>query len=141
MRVGRAAVYEAPLGPFLIREYPVRPARPDEALVRVTMSTICRSDIHILRGPAAEPGPGHPGPRDHRRDRGARRRRRAGPAGRPSRGRRSRDLDRSGYVWINGTGRYLGAPYGGWKQSGIGQEECFDELLSYTRVKNVNLRW
>jgi betaine-aldehyde dehydrogenase len=47
----------------------------------------------------------------------------------------------AGYVWINSTGRYLGAPYGGWKQSGIGQEECFDELLSYTQVKNINMRW
>jgi betaine-aldehyde dehydrogenase len=47
----------------------------------------------------------------------------------------------AGYVWINSTGRYLGAPYGGWKQSGIGQEECVDELLSYTRIKNVNMRW
>jgi betaine-aldehyde dehydrogenase len=47
----------------------------------------------------------------------------------------------AGYVWINSTGRYLGAPYGGWKQSGIGQEECFDELLSYTQIKNINMRW
>ena len=47
----------------------------------------------------------------------------------------------AGYVWINSSGRYLGAPYGGWKQSGIGQEECLEEMLSYTRVKNVNLRW
>jgi betaine-aldehyde dehydrogenase len=47
----------------------------------------------------------------------------------------------AGYVWINSTGRYLGAPYGGWKQSGIGKEETFEELLSYTRVKNVNMRW
>ncbi len=46
-----------------------------------------------------------------------------------------------GYVWINSSGRYLGAPYGGWKQSGIGKEESFEELLSYTRVKNVNMRW
>ena len=60
------------------------------------------------------------------------------------------DLDRAmetaerveaGYVWINSTGRYLGVPYGGWKQSGSGREECFEELLSYTRIKNVNLRW
>ena len=60
------------------------------------------------------------------------------------------DLDRAmetaerveaGYVWINSTGRYIGAPYGGWKQSGVGREECFEELLSYTRIKNVNLRW
>ncbi|MDA7948218.1 MAG: aldehyde dehydrogenase family protein [Hyphomicrobiaceae bacterium] len=47
----------------------------------------------------------------------------------------------AGYVWINSGGRYLGAPYGGWKQSGLGKEETFEELLSYTRVKNVNMRW
>ena len=47
----------------------------------------------------------------------------------------------AGYVWINSSGRYLGAPYGGWKQSGIGKEESFEELLSYTRVKNINMRW
>jgi betaine-aldehyde dehydrogenase len=47
----------------------------------------------------------------------------------------------AGYVWINSTGRYLGEPYGGWKSSGLGVEECFDELLSYTRVKNINMRW
>ena len=47
----------------------------------------------------------------------------------------------AGYVWINSAGRYLGAPYGGWKQSGFGQEECLDELLSYTRIKNINMRW
>jgi betaine-aldehyde dehydrogenase len=51
------------------------------------------------------------------------------------------DRIEAGYVWINSNGRYLGAPYGGWKQSGIGEEECFDELLSYTQVKNINLRW
>ena len=47
----------------------------------------------------------------------------------------------AGYVWINSSGRYLGAPYGGWKHSGLGEEECFDELLSYTQIKNVNMRW
>jgi betaine-aldehyde dehydrogenase len=47
----------------------------------------------------------------------------------------------AGYVWINSSGRYIGAPYGGWKQSGIGEEECFDEILSYTQVKNINMRW
>jgi len=47
----------------------------------------------------------------------------------------------AGYVWINSTGRYLGEPYGGWKASGLGVEECFEELASYTRVKNVNMRW
>ena len=47
----------------------------------------------------------------------------------------------AGYVWINSSGRYLGEPYGGWKQSGLGVEECFEELLSYTCVKNINMRW
>ena len=47
----------------------------------------------------------------------------------------------AGYIWINSNGRYIGAPYGGWKQSGIGEEECFAEILSYTQVKNINMRW
>ena len=47
----------------------------------------------------------------------------------------------AGYVWINSNGRYIGAPYGGWKQSGIGEEECFEEILSYTQIKNINMRW
>ena len=47
----------------------------------------------------------------------------------------------AGYVWLNSNGRYIGAPYGGWKQSGIGEEECFDEILSYTQIKNINMRW
>ncbi|HEV8094933.1 MAG TPA: aldehyde dehydrogenase family protein [Burkholderiales bacterium] len=51
------------------------------------------------------------------------------------------ELVDAGYVWINSNGRYLGEPYGGWKQSGLGVEECFEELLSYTCVKNVNMRW
>ena len=49
------------------------------------------------------------------------------------------DRIEAGYVWINSAGRYLGAPYGGWKQSGIGREESLDELLSYTQIKNVNV--
>ena len=46
-----------------------------------------------------------------------------------------------GYVWINAAGRYAGAPYGGWKLSGISVEECYDELKSYSRVKNINMKW
>ena len=46
-----------------------------------------------------------------------------------------------GYVWINAAGRYAGAPYGGWKLSGIGVEECYDELKSYSRLKNINMKW
>jgi betaine-aldehyde dehydrogenase len=46
----------------------------------------------------------------------------------------------SGYVWINSVGdRPTGAPFGGYKLSGIGRESSIDELLSYTRTKNVCL--
>ncbi len=46
----------------------------------------------------------------------------------------------AGYVWINGTGAHFqGAPFGGYKHSGIGREECLEELLSYTNVKNVHV--
>ncbi len=46
----------------------------------------------------------------------------------------------AGYVWINGSSRHcVGAPFGGQKQSGFGREESFEELLSYTQIKNVQL--
>jgi betaine-aldehyde dehydrogenase len=46
----------------------------------------------------------------------------------------------SGYVWINTTGaHYLGVPFGGYKKSGMGREEGFEELLSYTQIKNVHV--
>lgn len=46
-----------------------------------------------------------------------------------------------GYVWVNETGRhFLGAPFGGAKQSGIGREECLDELFAYTQEKNIHIR-
>jgi len=46
----------------------------------------------------------------------------------------------SGLVWINGTGRhYLGTGFNGWKNSGLGREECLDEVLSYTRTKAVHI--
>jgi alcohol dehydrogenase len=57
-RQARAAIYEAPNAPFVIREYPLRPAGPREVLVRVTMSTICRSDIHSYEGRRPNPVPG-----------------------------------------------------------------------------------
>ncbi len=48
----------------------------------------------------------------------------------------------AGYVWVNETSRhFLGVPYGGTKDSGIGREESFEELLSYTQVKAVNLNY
>ncbi|NYT68422.1 aldehyde dehydrogenase family protein [Pusillimonas noertemannii] len=47
----------------------------------------------------------------------------------------------TGYVWINNTSQhFMGAPFGGIKNSGIGREECFEELLEFTYTKNVNLK-
>jgi betaine-aldehyde dehydrogenase len=47
----------------------------------------------------------------------------------------------TGYVWVNNTSQhFLGAPFGGVKQSGIGREECFEELLEFTQTKNVNIK-
>lgn len=57
-RTARAAVYEAPNTPFVIKEYPLRPAGPGEVLVRVKMATICRSDIHSYQGHRPNPCPG-----------------------------------------------------------------------------------
>ncbi|CAM3903464.1 aldehyde dehydrogenase family protein [Kerstersia gyiorum] len=48
----------------------------------------------------------------------------------------------AGYVWVNEVGRhFLGAPYGGFKQSGTGREECLEELLAFTQSKNVHVRF
>jgi betaine-aldehyde dehydrogenase len=45
-----------------------------------------------------------------------------------------------GFVWVNTVGaHFLGAPFGGYKQSGMGREESADELLEYTQIKNVNV--
>lgn len=46
----------------------------------------------------------------------------------------------AGYVWINNSSaHFLGAPFGGFKQSGLGREECVEELLEFTQTKNVNV--
>jgi betaine-aldehyde dehydrogenase len=47
----------------------------------------------------------------------------------------------SGFVWINEVSKhFLGAPFGGYMQSGIGREECFEEMLAYTQEKNIHIR-
>ena len=47
----------------------------------------------------------------------------------------------AGYVWVNHVGpHFIGAPFGGYKQSGMGREEGIDELLGSTQIKNVNIR-
>ena len=46
----------------------------------------------------------------------------------------------AGFVWVNHVGsHFIGASFGGYKQSGIGREEGFDELLTYTQHKNVHV--
>ena len=46
----------------------------------------------------------------------------------------------SGYIWINGVEtRWIGVPFGGYKNSGIGTEYSLEELFSYTRSKTVNV--
>jgi acyl-CoA reductase-like NAD-dependent aldehyde dehydrogenase len=53
----------------------------------------------------------------------------------------ARDAE-SGYVWVNDAQKHFpGAPYGGFKDSGVGREECLDELFAYAQVKNVNIRF
>ncbi len=47
----------------------------------------------------------------------------------------------AGYVWVNQTStHFLGAPFGGFKQSGLGREESIDEMLDCTQLKNVNIK-
>ncbi|HET7769539.1 MAG TPA: alcohol dehydrogenase catalytic domain-containing protein, partial [Chloroflexota bacterium] len=51
-KTGRAAVSFGP-GRMEIREYPVLAPEADQALIRVTMATICGSDLHAWRGEMA----------------------------------------------------------------------------------------
>jgi acyl-CoA reductase-like NAD-dependent aldehyde dehydrogenase len=51
-----------------------------------------------------------------------------------------RRLDCGG-VWINATPtHHTGTPFGGTRNSGIGREECLEELLSYTQTKAFHVR-
>lgn len=46
----------------------------------------------------------------------------------------------AGYIWVNNASRhFIGAPFGGYKLSGLGREESLEELLHYTQVKNINI--
>lgn len=55
---GRIAVYTHPNGEFRIEEHPLRAPAAGEVLVRIAMSTICRSDIHSWQGHRPNPCPG-----------------------------------------------------------------------------------
>jgi betaine-aldehyde dehydrogenase len=47
----------------------------------------------------------------------------------------------AGFVWINEVSKhFLGTPFGGFKQSGIGREECIEELFTFTQEKNIHIR-
>lgn len=46
----------------------------------------------------------------------------------------------AGYIWINQYDVFpYGAPFGGYKQSGIGRELAFETLYHYTQLKNINV--
>ena len=46
----------------------------------------------------------------------------------------------AGFIWVNDTSKhFIGTPFGGYKQSGIGREECLEELISFTQEKNINI--
>lgn len=51
----------------------------------------------------------------------------------------ARDVQ-AGYVWVNAVSRhYLGASFGGFKQSGIGREEGIEELFAYSQEKSIHI--
>lgn len=46
----------------------------------------------------------------------------------------------AGYVWVNECSIHIpGAPFGGYKHSGVGREECLQELHEFTQTKNVHV--
>ena len=55
---------------------------------------------------------------------------------------RSPATSRRATSWVNKTSRhFLGAPFGGVKNSGVGREEDLEEIESYTQLKSVNIRF
>ncbi len=54
----RAAVFEGPGLPFSIRELPLGAPQPGGAIVRVSMATVCGSDVHSWTGRRSSPVPG-----------------------------------------------------------------------------------
>jgi acyl-CoA reductase-like NAD-dependent aldehyde dehydrogenase len=54
---------------------------------------------------------------------------------------RTAELLDAGYVWVNdSTVHYVGTPFGGVRNSGIGREESEEELLSYLEQKVVHTK-
>ena len=60
---GRVVVSLGTGRPFEIREYPVADPGPDEILVKLTLASVCGSDLHMWRGetPPFQKPPGVPG--------------------------------------------------------------------------------
>ena len=57
-----------------------------------------------------------------------------------SKAHRAASRVQAGYIWVNhSSSHFIGASFGGYKQSGIGREEGFDELFSYSQHKNVHV--
>lgn len=56
-KTGKAAIYEGPMKPFKINEYPVTPPAPGYALLRLLASGICGTDVHIHHGRLAQDTP------------------------------------------------------------------------------------
>lgn len=47
----------------------------------------------------------------------------------------------AGTVWVNTVGtHFLSMPFGGYKQSGIGREDCLEELVEMTQCKAVHVK-
>lgn len=45
----------------------------------------------------------------------------------------------AGFVWVNDVAKhFLNVPFGGFKQSGMGKEECLEEMLSFTNTKSIS---
>jgi 2-formylbenzoate dehydrogenase len=54
--------------------------------------------------------------------------------------RMAREID-AGYVWVNTASRhFVGLPFGGVKDSGLGREESVEELHSFTQSKAITVR-
>jgi acyl-CoA reductase-like NAD-dependent aldehyde dehydrogenase len=46
----------------------------------------------------------------------------------------------SGYLWVNGVEkRWLGMPFGGYKNSGTGHEHSRETMMAYTRQKSISI--
>jgi acyl-CoA reductase-like NAD-dependent aldehyde dehydrogenase len=47
---------------------------------------------------------------------------------------------KSGYQWINGySTHFIGTGFGGMGNSGVGREECLEDIVSYTETKTVHI--